>query len=527
MRKALFGLTIALFFAGCSTRSTRNPLLARIDSLQRIDPDAAFNRLYEGKIKLESAEDTVFYNLLCCETYLQKPLSFQTNSLPDQLIAHYKNHGTRALLSRAYLCKSINQYKHGNYKDALANAIAAQETADKQDDYPYCRLQLTLGSINLDNGCYQLALRQFREARKTALRFDRNPTLIARCYLLESKAHKRLNHADSTVKCLKLTLPFINKTDPSTYAEILTSLGEWYFDRGDYTQSGAYLARAYPFDYTYRTAMAIGNLWQHRRNTAMAADYWYKAANSNEHDIRMAALDSLLKIKPGNTFLLQEYHRATKESPSINTDEIARLQSDFEQNALQKRAYQRISVLLLVIILLMVAAFVGRRYYINKVKRLYRNLNNVNARYVHDLEAYRWAKNEISRLEKRIADYQDDRKAPEKWNIENEMLGTDCVITLHRLASRGRQAPENSRQELYQLVANHDPSLMKTLHQSHLNEKERLVCLLIRLRFIPSELSVLLGISPQNVTNMRQRLLQKLFHAQGGAKDFDERIRSL
>ena len=352
-----------------------------------------------------------------------------------------------------------------------------------------------MGSINLDNGCYQLALRQFREARKAALRFDRNPTLIARCYLLESKAHKRLNHADSTVKCLKLTLPFINKTDPSTYAEILTSLGEWYFDRGDYAQSGAYLARAYPFDYTYRTAMAIGNLWQHRRNTAMAVDYWYKAANSNEHDIRMAALDSLLKIKPDNTFLLQEYHRATKESPSINTDEIARLQSDFEQNALQKRAYQRISVLLLVIILLMVAAFVGRRYYIN----------------------------EISRLEKRIADYQDDRKAPEKWNIENEMLATDCVITLHRLASRGRQAPENSRQELYQLVANHDPSLMKTLHQSHLNEKERL----IRLRFIPSELSVLLGISPQNVTNMRQRLLQKLFHAQGGAKDFDERIRSL
>jgi len=160
-------------------------------------------------------------------------------------------------------------------------------------------------------------------------------------------------------------------------------------------------------------------------------------------------------------------------------------------------------------------------------KTFYRNLNNVNARYVHDLEAYRWAKNEISRLEKRIADYQDDRKAPEKWNIENEMLATDCVITLHRLASRGRQAPENSRQELYQLVANHDPSLMKTLHQSHLNEKERLVCPLIRLRFIPSELSVLLGISPQNVTNMRQRLLQKLFHAQGGAKDFDERIRSL
>jgi putative tetratricopeptide repeat-containing domain protein len=51
--------------------------------------------------------------------------------------------------------------------------------------------------------------------------------------------------------------------------------------------------------------------------------------------------------------------------------------------------------------------------------------------------------------------------------------------------------------------------------------------MLIRLRFIPSELSALLGISPQSVTNMRQRLLQKLFHEKGGAKDFDEKIRAI
>ena len=107
------------------------------------------------------------------------------------------------------------------------------------------------------------------------------------------------------------------------------------------------------------------------------------------------------------------------------------------------------------------------------------------------------------------------------------MLTSACVFSLHRLASRGQMAPESNWHELSQLIVNHDTPLIKLLNHGDLNAKERHICMLIRLRFIPSELSALLGISPQSVTNMRQRLLQKLFHEKGGAKDFDEKIRAI
>ena len=60
---------------------------------------------------------------------------------------------------------------------------------------------------------------------------------------------------------------------------------------------------------------------------------------------------------------------------------------------------------------------------------------------------------------------------------------------------------------------------------SSLQPRELNVCLLIRLRFQPSEVAVLTASSPQSVTNLRVRLLQKVFHQKGGARDFDEQLR--
>ena len=40
--------------------------------------------------------------------------------------------------------------------------------------------------------------------------------------------------------------------------------------------------------------------------------------------------------------------------------------------------------------------------------------------------------------------------------------------------------------------------------------------------FLPSEIAILTCSSPQAITNMRVRLLQKLFNRTGGARDFDQ-----
>ena len=43
----------------------------------------------------------------------------------------------------------------------------------------------------------------------------------------------------------------------------------------------------------------------------------------------------------------------------------------------------------------------------------------------------------------------------------------------------------------------------------------------------PSEICSLLDLKPQALTNMRTRLLWKLFRKRGGAKDFDLEIRRM
>lgn len=124
--------------------------------------------------------------------------------------------------------------------------------------------------------------------------------------------------------------------------------------------------------------------------------------------------------------------------------------------------------------------------------------------------------------------YQEDKETPEKWNIENMLLKADAVISLHRIASKGQSANEVNWQKLTQLISECDKNIAIALRGNlELSEREQHVIMLIRLRFIPSEISVLMDVSAQNVTNMRQRLMQKMFGDNGGARDFDRRIREL
>ena len=123
--------------------------------------------------------------------------------------------------------------------------------------------------------------------------------------------------------------------------------------------------------------------------------------------------------------------------------------------------------------------------------------------------------------------YQEDKDAPEKWNIENMLLNADAVISLHRIASKGQTANEVNWYQLNQLISERDKNLAISLNNLKLSEREEHVIMLIRLRFIPSEISVLMDISAQSVTNMRLRLMLKIFGDKGGARDFDRRIREL
>lgn len=125
-----------------------------------------------------------------------------------------------------------------------------------------------------------------------------------------------------------------------------------------------------------------------------------------------------------------------------------------------------------------------------------------------------------------LSQYNRAQDCDEAFNIDLQVLNAEIVQQLHKFASRGLQPTDKHWEELNQFIDTIWPAFKSQLLNlsANLTLKEMLICLLSKLRFLPSEISILLGISPQRLTNMRAALNQKLFN-QSGAKSFDERIK--
>ncbi len=135
---------------------------------------------------------------------------------------------------------------------------------------------------------------------------------------------------------------------------------------------------------------------------------------------------------------------------------------------------------------------------------------------------------EIEKLQQKIAVFQEDKKRPDEWNLEGPLYNSPILNTLHSHAARGKEASDKDFGELVDLMKVNASSFLNRLDMdiNNLNYNEINICILTKLHFLPSEISCLMGLSSQNITNIRTRLLKKIFNIdKGGAKDFDKQIR--
>ena len=121
---------------------------------------------------------------------------------------------------------------------------------------------------------------------------------------------------------------------------------------------------------------------------------------------------------------------------------------------------------------------------------------------------------EIEKLQQLLAVYQEDKISPEQWDIEHALLNSKMVCHLHQLASKAKLVTNAELEDLRKIVSEHLPDFYHqiTSADTNLTDKEIIVSILCRLRFIPSEMTVLLGLTPQRITNIRSSINMKLFH---------------
>ena len=137
---------------------------------------------------------------------------------------------------------------------------------------------------------------------------------------------------------------------------------------------------------------------------------------------------------------------------------------------------------------------------------------------------------EINYLQSQISEFQKRQTEKDKANLENRLVLSTIVLHLNDLLKENPVCPA-SRDEILQitnLINEQIPGFYHTLNTPKvLRPVEYEVCMLIRCHFKPSAIGKLLNLDDAYVSNLRRRILHKVFGIEGNPKDLDERIMAI
>jgi hypothetical protein len=110
-------------------------------------------------------------------------------------------------------------------------------------------------------------------------------------------------------------------------------------------------------------------------------------------------------------------------------------------------------------------------------------------------------------------------------------MDSPLVNSFHEMAKSSVKKPTlDEWGQLRSFLRDKLPAFWHKLHECEppLRIEEIDVCLLIRLQFKAKDIANLTGMSLQSISNIRRRLLQRVFHqSEGGSKEFDRLIMKL
>ena len=288
----------------------------------------------------------------------------------------------------------------------------------------------------------------------------------------------------------------------------------------------------------------------------------HQCENLNELHAAYDGLVQIYTLKPPPDSLSKYAVLSTKYNDSMHlamhTENLQQIQAAYDYSRHQRLAEQKdkeasnARLWLLASGILFVVVLAVLFFYYQRIRYRHRmQVSNLNKKYATDLllysrmrkeltllcqqrESYKEEilqhKMEIEKLSNRLAGYHENQGMSDAWDWEADLLDSPVVNYFHELASCGKKATADDWQQLRQYVRQHLPGFLHQLgafpYKPTLRETQ--VCIMVRLRFIPTEMSTLLGVSPQVITNVRTRLLRKLFHVEHGSTTlFDQKIQQI
>lgn len=546
---------LLLSIVSCTSQIT-DSRLTRAEHVVYHNPHQAIIILSPYNIdSFTTQHDKALYALLYTQSMHNHGLTTSSDSLIAFAQQYYKQNNDKARYAAACLHHGVFYQNISHLDQAVRELKQAEELSDGNNIDLNYQINTYLGDINEQTSNWQLAANYYHKSIKYAF-ISKDTTWMINSINKTAMLYLKQAQPDSAMQCLHKTLPLLDGGSKEAKATALAYIGRAYFQKKDYTTALEYLNRSQAIYPTDDCILTLTNIYNRNGQINKAIDNWYALLSSSNTDVIINAYKNLIayfgSIKNYTiAYDLSSRLNAEYENKDVknDTENINNIQKQYD-NQIKKRQRYTLLTILLTIITLLLCTLLGYFFYSRRKEKKYSNMiADINERYNNDLYEYRQAQQQlllmqtrnqqnayeikakeqlIEKLQNKLADYQEDKEQPAEWNIESNLLNDNIVIHLHHLATTGRTPADSDWQLLTDTLTRYAPKYMQVITDCPmLNPKEIHTAHLIRLRFIPSEISVLTATSAQTVTNIRGRLLQKIFHVKGGARDFDHRIRIL
>ena len=128
-----------------------------------------------------------------------------------------------------------------------------------------------------------------------------------------------------------------------------------------------------------------------------------------------------------------------------------------------------------------------------------------------------------------LAEMQDDNKSPDEWDLGDALLQLPIVMKFHKIASTASVVSDDEWLELRAVAQQYLPNFMHTINNLdyQIDRRDTDICILLRLRFIPTEICNIVNVKKNNLGNIRKRLLKSMFGIDGSSKQFDSYIQQI
>ena len=117
----------------------------------------------------------------------------------------------------------------------------------------------------------------------------------------------------------------------------------------------------------------------------------------------------------------------------------------------------------------------------------------------------------------------------EETSVDEKMTETEAYLRFKDLSKHPQKSiTKEDWTSLEAMVDEYLPDFRKKVDPSHsMKDADYRICMLIRLRFSPSEIAVFLDITLQNLYSRRKQLLSNVFHVTGKPQEFDQLLQEL